>query len=282
MQWVGHRACVYAWDGDAVQAAMTGAGQEASRCTIWPETFFRPPLTEGVRLAQMLDGVEGQVWKNGLLVATRWWAAAPLPRDWAIFLRAAGVDLTQTALDVPAPADSEILPQPWTIVVPPVTDLWSLLQNERAAAIAAAVVAVPFLYYAAQAITLMGATMRVEASIADMTAANQTIRTDRAAAFTNLETIESYLALENYPSQFVTMNVVSNLLRESKVSVGEWNFDSGNLQLLIQADRPLEAPFFIEMFEKDPLFSNVSGTMGNQQRELRLSMQIEPQQWPTS
>jgi hypothetical protein len=36
------------------------------------------------------------------------------------------------------------------------------------------------------------------------------------------------------------------------------------------------------MFEKDDHFSNVSGTMGNQQRELRLSMQLEPQQWPTS
>lgn len=282
VQWVGHRACVYAWDGDAVAAAIAAAGEDPARCTVWPETFFRPPLTDGVRLAQMTDGVEGQVWKNGLLSATRWWPASPAPRDWAVFLRAAGVDLTQVSLEVPAPVESELLPQPWTVVVPPVTDLWSLLQNERAAAIAAAIVAVPFLYYLTQGVILLGATMSVESSIADMTAANQTIRADRAAAFTNLESIESYLSLENYPSQFVTMNVVVNLLRESKVSVAEWTFDGGNLQLVIQADRPLEAPFFIEMFEKDASFSNVSGTVGNQQRELRLSMQIEPQQWPTS
>jgi len=229
-----------------------------------------------------LDGVEGQVWKGGLLAATRWWPATPAPRDWATFLRSAGVDLTQVPLEVPAVAESELLELPWTVASAPVTDLFSLLQNERAAAIAAAVVAAPFLYYLAQAAVLLIGTMRVEASIADLTAANQSIRADRAAAFTNLENIESYLGLENTPSQFMIMNVVNTLLSDSKVKIDEWNFDAGNLQLVIQADRALEAPFFIEMFEKNEHFSNVSGTVGNQQRELRLNMQVDPQQWPTS
>lgn len=282
VHWVGHRACVYAWDADTATTAITAAGQDPTRCTVWPETFFREPVNDGVRLSRMSDGVEGQVWKGGLLSATRWWPAPPAARDWAIFLRAAGIDLTQTALELPPVTESEIAAQPWTITAPPVTDLWSLLQNERAAAIAAAVVAVPFLYYLTQAAMLVTATMRVESSIADMATANQTIRTDRATAFTNLEAVESYLGLEHFPSQFRTMNIVVDLLRDSKVTLAEWNYDAGSLQLLVQADRPLEAPFFIEMFEKDPLFSNVSGTVGNQQRELRLTMQVEPQQWPTS
>jgi len=281
-QWAGHRACVYAWDAGAAAAAISEAGESAQRCTVWPETFFRPPMEDGIRLARMSDGVEGQVWKGGLLAATRWWPAPPAPRDWAIFLRSAGVDLTQVPLEVPAAADSELLEQPWTVASAPVTDLFSLLQNERAAAIAAAVVAAPFLYYLAQATVLLAGTMRVEAAIADLTAANQSIRADRAAAFTNLENIESYLGLENTPSQFQIMNVVSALLGDSKVKIDEWNFDAGNLQLVVQADRPLEAPFFIEMFEKDDHFSNVSGTVGNQQRELRLNMQVDAQQWPTS
>ncbi|MCC6912276.1 MAG: hypothetical protein IT566_01130 [Rhodospirillaceae bacterium] len=281
-QWVGNRACVYAWDADMVAAAIAEAGESAQRCTVWPETFFRAPMEDGIRLAQMSDGVEGQVWKGGLLAATRWWPQAPAPRDWAIFLRSAGVDLTQAPLGSPAVTESELLELPWTVSSAPVTDLFSLLQNERAAAIAAAVVAAPFLYYLAQAAVLLVGTMRVESSIAELTAANQSIRADRAAAFTNLENIETYLGLENIPSQFETMNVASALLSDSKVKIDEWNFDAGTLQLVIQADRPLEAPFFIEMFEKDEHFSNVSGTVGNQQRELRLSMQVDPKQWPTS
>lgn len=282
VQWVGHRACVYAWDSDAVAAAMATTGFPAGRCTVWPETFFRPPMVNGYRLAAMTDGVEGQVWKGGLLVATRWWPVSPSSRDWATFLRASGVELTQAALIVPPPAQSEMLLQPWTMVAAPVTDLWSLVQNERAAAVAAAIVAAPFLYYLAQSAVLIGGTMRVEGRISDLTAANQTIRADRSTAFTNLESVEAYLSLDRLPSQFETMNVVMGLLRESKVSVGEWSFDAGNLEILVQADRPLEAPFFIEMFEKSDHFSNVSGTVGNQQRELRLSMQVDPRQWPTS
>jgi hypothetical protein len=175
-----------------------------------------------------------------------------------------------------------LLPQPWTMVAAPVTDLWSLIQNERAAAAAAAVIAAPFLYYLAQSAIIVGGTMHMEGRISDLTAANQSIRADRSAAFTNLDSIESYLSLERLPSQFEIMNVAVNLLRDSSVSIAEWSFDAGNLDILVQADRPLEAPFFIEMFEKDDHFSNVSATVGNQQRELRLSMQIEPRQWPTS
>lgn len=282
MQWVGHRASVYAWDGNAVATSITEAGQDPARCTIWPETFFRAPMAHGFRLSQMFDGVEGQVWKNGLLVATRWWPGSPAPRDWSTFLRAAGVDPTLGPLGVPAVVESELLPQPWTLVAAPVTDLWSLLQNERAAAIAATVVAVPFLYYVAEAGVLLASTMRIEAAVSDLAAANQTIRADRTAAFANLDSIESYLSLEAYPSQFHTMNVVADLLRDSNVTVAEWNFDGGTLQMLVQADRPLEAPSFIEKFEQAPHFSKVSGTVGSQQRELRLTMQIEPQQWPTS
>ncbi len=282
VHWVGHRACVYAWDGDTVTAAISEAGESPLRTSIWPETFFRPPMADGIRLARMSDGVEGQVWRGGLLAATRWWPTTPAARDWAIFLRAGGVDLTQTAIAVPAVEDSQILDQPWTVPSSQVTDLWSLLQNDRAAAIAAAVIAAPFLYYLAQALVLTIGTMRIHATISDLTATNQSIRNDRAAAFANLENIEAHLALENMPSQFEALSVAAALLRGSQVTIDEWNFDAGNLQLVIQADRPLEAPFFIEMFEKDDHFSSVSGTVGNQQRELRLSMQLEPRQWPTS
>ena len=282
VQWVGNRACVYAWDGDAAAAAVAASGFPAGRCSVWPETFFRPPIADGYRLAAMTDGVEGQVWRGGLLAATRWWPTPPPARDWATFLRASGVELTQTALIVPPPAQSDLLGQPWTMVAAPVTDLWSLVQNERAAAVAAAIIAAPFLYYLAQSAILVGGTMQVESRISDLTAANQTIRADRSAAFTNLESVEAYLSLDRLPSQFETMNVVMTLLLDRKVSVGEWSFDAGNLEILVQADRPLEASLFIEMFEKDDHFSNVSGTVGDQQRELRLSMQVEPRQWPTS
>lgn len=282
VHWAGHRACVYAWDNDRVAAAITAAGLSPARCTVWPETFFRLPMKDGFRLAAMTDGFEGQVWKDGFITASRWWPTEPSPRDWMTFLRAAGMPLTPETLAVPMPVSSDILAEPWTAPSTPVTDLWSLLQNEHAAAIAAAVVAAPFLYYLTQAAVLLIGTARVENAVAALSAENQTIRADRSAAFTNLDGIESYLSLEPLPSQFEIMNAAFALLKGSNVDVTEWSFDGGTLELMIQADRPLEAPSFIQMFEQDPTFSGVSGTVGNQQRNVRLSMQVEPRQWPTS
>ncbi len=280
--WAGHRVTVYAWDERHVTAAIADAGFANARVTVWPEAFFRPPLTDGARLSAMTDGFEGQVWRGGLLAATRWWPTAPQSRDWITFLRASGVDLNQTAPTPPLPVASDILPTSWTVNSAPVTDLWGVVQNERVAAVAAAVIAAPFLYFLAEAAVFTVATMRAEAALAGMNASSQAIRADRAGALSNLDNIESYLSLEHFPPQFELFSATANLLRDSKVTLSEWNYDSGQLEIALQADRPLEASSFIQMFEQDGHFSEVGGTMGNQERELRLKMRVDSLEWPTS
>lgn len=277
--WVGHRVSVYAWDETQVAAAIAAAGLAPSRVTVWPETFFRAPLSDGVRLATMIDGFEGQVWRNGLLAATRWWPTTPVARDWITFLRASSVDVSQSSTSTPVSVVSDILPTPWTVASAPITDLWGLLQNEQVAAIAAAVVAAPFLYFLAEAAILSGSTMRAETALAGMNASSQAIRAERAGAIGNLDNIESYLSLERLPPQFELFTAAGNLLRDSKANLSEWNYDSGQLEIVIQADHALEAATYIQMFEQDSHFSEVTGTVGNQERELRLKMRVDPQEW---
>lgn len=281
-QWLGNKASVYAWDAVPVAAAMAAAGVDPARSTIWPETFFRPPHADGAVLARTSDGVEGQVWRRGLLVATRWWPEPPPARDWMLFLRAAGVDTSQTSAAVPAPAAGELLATPWTVAAAPITDIWSLVQNNQAAAIAAAIVAAPFLYFLTEATVLSVATWRAESAIAGMSAANQSVRTDRTAALTNLDTAESYLSLANMPTQFELLAATADLIKGRRVTISDWTFDSGNLDVVLQAERPMEAAFYIESFERDEHFSSVTGSLANQEKELRLKMQVERKTWPAS
>ena len=277
--WVGHRVTVYAWDEAQVAAAITAAGLSHSRVTVWPETFFRAPLADGVRLATMVDGFEGQVWRGGLLVATRWWPTIPMAREWITFLRASSVDVSQMALVAPTAVTTDILPTSWTVANAPITDLWGLLQNEQVAAIAAAIVAAPFLYFLAEAAILSGGTIRAEKVLASMNASSQAIRAERAGAIGNLDNIDAYLSLERLPPQFELFTAAGNLLRDSKATLSEWNYDSGQLEIVLQADHALEAATFIQMFEQDSHFSEVTGTVGNQERELRLKMRVDPQEW---
>lgn len=277
--WVGHRVTVYAWDETRVSEAIAAAGLAPSRVTVWPETFFRAPVADGVRLATMTDGFEGQVWRGGLLAATRWWPALPAAREWITFLRASGVDVSQSPPAAPVPVVSDILPTSWTVANAPITDLWGLVQNEQVAAIAAAIVAAPFLYFLAEAAVLSVGTLRAENALAGMNASSQAIRAERTNAIGNLESIESYLSLERLPPQFELFSAAGNLLRDSKATLSDWNYDSGQLEVVLQADHPLEAATFIQMFEQDSHFSEVTGTVGNQERELRLKMRVDPQGW---
>ncbi len=52
---------------------------EAGRVRRWiPESLLRAaPAHSGVRLVQLQRGVEGQVWQDGVLKASQWWAAGP-------------------------------------------------------------------------------------------------------------------------------------------------------------------------------------------------------------
>jgi hypothetical protein len=206
----------------------------------------------------------------------------PAPRDWIAFLRASGIDVSQVPLAVPAPVEVPLLSLPWTADNTPITDVWSLLQNDRAAAIAATVVAAPFLYLLGEAAVVGAATLRAEYAIAELSAANQSVRTDRSDALTNLDVIESYLSLEPFPRQFEILATTSTLLSGQKAAIAEWIYDSGTLDIVIQTEAPADATHFIELFERDDLFSNVSGTIGGQGKELRLKMDIARQIWPVS
>ena len=134
----------------------------------------------------------------------------------------------------------------------------------------------------AEAGILAVATMRAERQVASMSAANQSVRADRTAALANLDVIEAYISLEKVPSQFELFVAASKLLLDQRILINEWVFDGNNLDITIQGDHQLDASFFIERFERDDHFSQVTGNLLNQERELHLKMQVDPRVWSTT
>lgn len=93
---------------------MPGDGQVlAEDLRLVAESSLIPaPAGDGARLVAVREGVEGQLWENGDLHASRWWPAAPSASAWAMFLRAAGKPATEAdASTVPAPI--AISAEPW-------------------------------------------------------------------------------------------------------------------------------------------------------------------------
>lgn len=52
-----------------------------------PESLCHAPRDDGLHLLHCLEGMEGQSWQNGVLLASRWWAAAPSLDEWQSFAR---------------------------------------------------------------------------------------------------------------------------------------------------------------------------------------------------
>lgn len=104
--WVGWQrgiAQVWAWSDDQMPvAAHDGAPV--------PESALHPPLENGLRLVELVDGFEGQHWRDDCLQNSRWWNALPNAQQWTAFVRAAG----QPPEDqVPSPVRLSWRQRPW-------------------------------------------------------------------------------------------------------------------------------------------------------------------------
>lgn len=85
MAWAKGIAHVWTWS----PAADAPARERAA----WvPESLVRPrAFADGARLLALIEGVEGQIWRGGDLVASQWWPSRPNEQAWHRFLRSAGL-----------------------------------------------------------------------------------------------------------------------------------------------------------------------------------------------
>lgn len=110
-EWIGDRVMVWAWSAGAVLEPARMSGERLPR-RLLPESLFRgQALDAGADLVEMDEGVEGRVWRNGLLTASVWWPAPPDLAIWNMFRRGAGLG---AVAELPAPAVAPLADEAWT------------------------------------------------------------------------------------------------------------------------------------------------------------------------
>ena len=114
----GKQAGVWSWE-TAMPEADTNLDPALLRgLTTFPESLARKGLEEGTRLVRCIDGIEGEIWSGGFLLASRWWPAEPTEDEWHYFLRSARVSGETSDIlkkSVPKPRDAE-----WITGIPPI------------------------------------------------------------------------------------------------------------------------------------------------------------------
>lgn len=274
--WSGNLACVYAWDEEKVIPAIENEALRQSDCKVMPETFLRAAAGDGVRLVNAIDGVEGQVWRESVPVATRWWPAAPSQQEWASFLRAARMPPGAVGYARPEPVDVPFLEQPWSVNASLADEALDVLDSPRNRAAAAALALAVPVFLGTQLMAVGRSTAALEAELGTISAASEPIRKQRDAALSDLDAIDQLLGFERFPPHFAVLHRVFESLAGQEIKIADWTYDTGALEFSLEAREPMDATRYIELFERDDLFENVSSRTLPQPNTLRLKMDVAP------
>ena len=272
VSWQGNQASVFAWDQTSVEQTIAAHGYDPNRCTIVPEVFVRDPLPDGVRLAEVSDGVEGQAWRNGFVSVTRWWKDLPTGRDWSLFLRSAGLPLSSDPIDVPDVSTPEWLETPWNMAVGSGQILTEFLSNRRLVTGVAIIALAPWAFFASEWVSYSVMLNKLQVQIDEVQIQTQSVREERSRALSLLEYAEDLSSLQQYPHQIEIISRAHSLLAPYEVEISGWDYDGGLLEFGLISESDMDATIYIPVFENDSLFSRVSSSTRGARLLMRMNV----------
>lgn len=246
-------AAVLAWDAARLAEQRAAAGlNPASRLLVAPESLLHEPLqAEGATLRRCSEGCEGQVWRAGRLVASRWWPQTPEPAAWLNFQRGAGLESSRQATEPPNLPETPVwAPRPWA----PAQRLSELLERDRlylhgALALALLLMLLPTLWlvrsgWAAQtqAAALMAQRHTLEAAARPGLEA-------RAAALDALSQLETLLAQVDRVAPVSLLAHLSRCLPADGSRLLELDWEGRRLRLVLEPAPGTPRTVYVRAFE---------------------------------
>jgi hypothetical protein len=269
-------ASIWVWDQGLTRSAAAAAGIDIGRLRVVPETAMQPPGEDGPRLIETLDGVEGQSWTAGSPVASRWWRDLPDARAWMMFQRGAGLPPDRLAALVPQPMRLPWLARPWTTTRRPGSfDLTRVDTRLIAASVAAAII-VAYGYQGVEWFRVDRDVARLTDEIARRSEAIEPLLQARTRALDSQSAIRVLHDLDRFPSQLALMARVAELLPRDRTRLTAWIYDRGQLELGIEADRPLDVVKLVRSLEGLDHFKSVAAERTGTDNRLRLHVTLDP------
>lgn len=268
--WQGHHAMVWAWD--KTQQEIKQKAEKIEHIAHYPETVLRDcqPANKknSCTLVACIEGFEGQVWKNGVLYASRWWSTMPSQKQWQQFIRTQGGQDTTFPQETHFPFIEKSWGHQRAHAIPVFLyqeRLWIILLFALLGSIAAW-----------QAVTLwkwVDAEKKVRQDITKIENEAQEILAARNKALTNNQQVKMLQKLAPFPSQLTLLHTVIQLLPKDAIIV-HWLYTLGKLELTIEAENTTPR-FYVETFQNSLYFSDVSSAAGDRNKQLILTMQVK-------
>lgn len=249
--WHGGNVVVAMWDRAAVAAAQQGVGVDAPDAVL-PETFLRPPAS-GTRFSQALDGFEAQVWRNGALVASHYFPAAPDASAWQLFLREHGEPLSGLPQDVKVPLAADA----WARLSPAGTGSFTLPKESLIYSLVGAALCVPTVWYSVAWAKLQLAVKERQAALAQLTAAALPQQQKRGEALAAADDARRIYGLDKFPAPAEVMDWVAPIVVRDGGKLAEWQYNPGRVRFVMQTESATQtASSLVEAIERQGRFRN--------------------------
>lgn len=272
VEWSGDRAMVWTWSKSRALSLDDEPKRPPRR--ILPESLFRGlPQVQGEELVALDEGVEGRVWRDGTLAASRWWPQAPALQDWNEFRRGAGLP--------PATTLPEVMPYPlaeraWTAQrLQGIGGAFSERQRTLLAMLAVAAAAAVLTALLVGIVALKVSIWQVERQIAEREATLEQIIGAREAALRSVSAVRAGLALRPPGGQEELLSLANRLMR-GRWQLLEWRMpDAQTLQLT--ASMPGADPrAIVKAWEDSGRFADITAELGPRKDQVRVKARVLP------
>lgn len=249
----------YAWDQQAFEQRALAAGLPARPATVLPETLLLPAPADGVALQRCSEGVEGQVWRAGQLVASRWWPQPPDVAAWLNFQRSAGVDAAGQRSELPdLPAEPAWLEAPWA----PVLTLSAMLERDRLRlhALAAAVLTLlllPTLWLGRQGYGVAQQVAALEAERDQLATRAQPLLSARSEALAALAALDALAATVAHPDALQLLQHLAERLPADGSRIRNLEWEGQRLRLVLGVPPATPRIAYVQALEAGGRLHNV-------------------------
>lgn len=220
-----------------------------------PESLAREGMETGTRLISCFNGVEGQVWEDYALLASRWWASKPSSRQWQVFLRSAPVEGAEISLPDPVRAGFRAdLP----LFDMDAGRLAALFSPQRIATAGVMAGACAFLYLGAQYIHYKGALASADKKITQISGQTGQILSQRRRALANMSAAKRLDVLGSEATILSGFDGVAEVLAGKGFALRSVSIGGGEMEVRVMGKVPANGPEFVAKLEAMPALKGVS------------------------
>lgn len=228
-----------------------------------PETFCMESISSGCRLVKCLLGVEGQVWDNGILVASRWWNQEPSAEEWVSFIRSTSLEFEYDIFTKPT---SEIVTyrNNFPIIGIDKYNFEDVITPKRVGLLASIIalfsLSLVSTKYFHHSTTL--STIEREKTVVS-TEAN-IILSKRRQALANISRIQKYKDVAPGRSFIGALGDLSTIFQDQNVTIRDLNVKDNEIEIRMLGNNNARVPELVAKLEKTHSLMNVSITTDRQ------------------